>query len=110
MNTSIKGYGEGVVTFSADSTVNVGAAVKINGNNSVTACETGDDFIGVCIGLRDSYAAVQVGGYAEFKTTGNTPIGYKGIRALNEEIVGVDDDGKKYWIVYSSGNTIGIIL
>lgn len=110
MNTSIKGYGEGVVTFGADSTVKVGAAVKINGNNSVTACAKGDDFIGVCVGVRGDYAAVQIAGYAELSTTGNTPVGYKGIRALNDETVGVDDDGKKYWVVYSSGNTIGIIL
>ena len=61
MNVNFNGYGENVATFMADSTVTeAGIPVKVVSNGTVAKCESGDSFCGICVGVREGYAAVQL--------------------------------------------------
>ena len=64
MNVNFNGYGENVLTFIADSGLTeTGVPVKISDDGTVAKCVGNDNFCGVCVGLRDGYAAVQLAGY-----------------------------------------------
>ena len=77
MNVDFKGYGENVATFIADSGVAVGNIVKLSDNFKVVNAASGDDFIGVCVGVRSGYAAVQLSGYVEVPASARQN-GYRG--------------------------------
>lgn len=67
MNVNFNGYGENVATFVADSSLTAaGVPVKITADGTVGKCSANDIFCGICVGLRDGYAAVQLSGYARW--------------------------------------------
>lgn len=110
MNVDFKGYGENVATFLAESTVKEGDLVKVSGNCKVSPCATGDAITGVCVGVRDGYAAVQLSGYVEVPATAQIAVGYKGICANNNTTAKTDTNARQYLVIYSTTNTVGFIL
>lgn len=111
MNVDFKGYNENVATFEAESTVEAGDLVKMTANGKVAVCGVGENFIGVCVNARGGYAAVQLSGYIEVKSTSNIGLGYKKISVGGICAVKADTtSGREHLIVYSTANKAGIIL
>ena len=70
MNVNFNGYGENVATFIADSALTeAGVPVKISADGTVAKCASGDLFCGICLGVRDGYATVQLSGYVRVNTS-----------------------------------------
>ena len=79
MSYSFKGIGELTVTFAVDddAELTVGEPVMLSDNGTVTACDEGDDFIGIVTSVRGGTAAVQIAGAAEVACSGTAPdVGY----------------------------------
>lgn len=110
MNVDFKGYAESVATFMKDSTVNEGTLVTMSDSFTVTACTSGDEILGLCVGVRGDYASVQLSGYTEVPTSGEIAVGFKGISAADDTTVAADDTAKKYHVIYSDNDTVGFIL
>ena len=110
MNIGLKGYGENVATFIAASGVETGHLVKITDDFKVTSCSSGDDIFGLCVGVRDGYAAVQTSGYIEVSVGSRLTRGYVEIAPASATSVAASENGKKYWVVNSGSTTAGIIL
>ena len=64
MNVNFNGAGENVLTFIADSSVTeAGIPVKVSADGTVAKCGANEPFCGICVGVRNGYAAVQIAGY-----------------------------------------------
>ena len=66
---SHKGFNEQVLTFKTSGTLNAGSLVTISANDTVAAASSGDKVYGIVLNVRNEFAAVQVGGYAEVAYT-----------------------------------------
>lgn len=111
MNINFSGYNENVVTFEIDSTdVVMGTPVKMSKSGTVTACEAGDDIIGVAVNVRNGYAAVQLSGYIEMPTDEDFSVGRNVIVAAGETKVKSGTDGREYLVVYVDNGVVGFIL
>lgn len=111
MNVNFNGYGENVATFIADSSLTqTGVPVKISADGTVKACATGENFCGICVGVRDGYAAVQLAGYAKVSTTAKLALGYTKLAAGANGIVATSTSGREHLVIDSTGTEAGIIL
>lgn len=112
MNVDFKGYAENVATFIVSGNLSAGQFVKMSNNYTVTAASSGDDIIGYCVGVRGGYAAVQLSGYVEAKSSGTVDLGYVGINAYSADTVQASNSAVKHKVIYSdSDNHIaGFIL
>lgn len=111
MNVNFNGAGENVLTFIADSSLtDTGVPVKISGDGTVAGCGEGDAFCGICVGIRDGYAAVQISGYAVFKAASKITAGYKKLAAADDGNIAVDENGRELLVVNSTANEAGVIL
>lgn len=112
MNVNFNGYGENIVTFIADEKLTqAGVPVKISANGTVAPCESDDNRLcGVCINVRDGYAAVQLGGYVRLPLLGDGALGYQNIKPVNDGKVAIDTTGKEYLVVDFDSEYIGFIL
>ena len=82
MNVNFNGYGENVATFIADSALTeAGVPVKISADGTVAKCASGDLFCGICLGVRDGYATVQLSGYVRVNTSAKLALGYTKVAA-----------------------------
>ncbi|MEE0844362.1 MAG: hypothetical protein U0L75_08530, partial [Ruminococcus sp.] len=80
MNVNFKGFNENVLTFiAAAALTETGVPVKMSADGTVTKSGNGDPFIGICVGLRNGYAAVQVAGYAELPAAAKITVGYQNL-------------------------------
>ena len=105
------GYGENVLTFIADSSLmEAGQFVKIVESGTVGKCEVGDRFCGLCLAVRDGFAAVQIEGFAVAKTKSKIPIGYQCLVAGEKEHVISRPHGREYLVVTSGDNEVGFIM
>ena len=96
MGISFKGYGENVVTFNADSALTeAGVPVKMTADSTVGKCSANDKFCGICVNLRDGYAAVQIAGYAVFGATSKIAVGYKKLAATAAGKAAVNENGRE---------------
>lgn len=110
MNVNFKGYGENVATFIASDTVKAGSLVKMSASDTVTPCSANDDFIGVCVGVRNGYATVQLEGYVELATSDSTiTAGYNILVAASSGVKSAQS-GKSYLVVTVGTGSVGIIL
>lgn len=112
MNVSFNGYDEGIMTFEAASGVAVGVPVAVSANGKVSAVTSGA-FCGICTGVRDGYAAVQLKGYVVAPSTGSISVGYTKLAAATGGKVKADStNGREYLVVNvdSTANTVGFIL
>lgn len=112
MNVNFNGYGENVATFIAGSNLtDAGVPVKVTADGTVSACGSGDAFCGICVGVRDGYAAVQLSGYATVQTTSKIAAGYQKLAAgANGAVVTNTSAGREYLVVDSTASQAGIIL
>ncbi len=112
MNVNFNGYGENVATFIADSTLNeAGVPVKITADGTVGLCSANDTFCGICVGLRDGYASVQLSGYVKVKTTAKLSLGFVKLAALANGKVGTNTtNGREKLVIDSTATEAGIVL
>ncbi|MBQ2688125.1 MAG: hypothetical protein IJF52_05815 [Clostridia bacterium] len=110
MNIGFNGFCENTVTFEADSTVEKGTLVKLIDDNTVGACTEGDKVVGVCVNVREGYAAVQIKGYAEIPVEGAVNVGYQTFSAASDKSVQFDAQGRECLVVSTDTDSIGVIL
>lgn len=110
MNISFKGFMENTVTFQCDESVKAGAPVSICQSGMVTACAEGDKICGVCLSVREGYAAVQLKGYVELPVSGQVATGYVSVVSAADGKVKVSDDGVQVLCVSTDTDTAGFIL
>jgi hypothetical protein len=111
MNINYNGYGENVLTFIADSGLTeTGVLVKVTDSCTVAKCSGGDNFCGVCVGLRDGYAAVQLEGYAKMPASSKIAVGYQKLAAGSNGNIAVNASGRELLVVDSTTNEVGFIL
>ena len=110
MNMSFNGFCDYTITFEADSTVKPGTLVKMIDDNTVGACADGDKVCGVCVNVREGYAAVKIAGYTEVTVSGAVSVGYQKLSAADSNSMKVNTQGKEYLVVSAGSDTAGIIL
>lgn len=110
MNVDFKGYGENVATFLAADGLQAGDLVKMSGNFTVAAATEDSDFVGVCLGVRDGYAAVQTSGYTEVVFTGELSTGYQILACEDSETVAAAEDGRVHLVVSAANGIAGIMI
>ena len=110
MNIGFNGFCDNTVTFEADSSVNKGTLLKLIDDNTVSACEDGDKVVGVCVNVRDGYAAVKLYGYVEIPVEGSVNVGYQKLSAASATALKADSNGREYLVVSAGTDTIGVIL
>ena len=110
MNIGFNGFYDNTVTFEADSTVEKGSLLKLIDDNTVSVCEAGDKVAGVCVNVREGYAAVKLYGYAEIPCEGAVNVGFQKLSASNATSLKTDENGREYLVVSADTDTIGVIL
>lgn len=111
MNINFNGYGENVLTFIADSSLTeAGVPVKISGDGTVAKCSANENFCGVCIGLRNGYAAVQLSGYIKMPASAKIAPGYKKLATGSDSTVAVNSSGRELLVLDSTATEVGFIL
>ena len=110
MEISFHGYDESFCTFLADETVDKEMLVKIVANGTVGKCNVGDDFCGLCVGVRDGFSAIQLRGFIVVKTDRKIPLGYQRLVAGASGTVLVKNTGREYLVVQSTEKEVGFIL
>ena len=111
MNINFNGYGENVLTFIADSSLTApGVPVKISGDGAVAKCGANENFCGVCIGLRNGYAAVQLAGYVRMPANAKIAPGYKKLAAGGDGTVAANSSGRELLVLDSTATEVGFIL
>lgn len=111
MNVNFNGYGENMVTFAAANGLDeIGVPVKITADGTVGKCSANDVFCGICQGVRDGYATVQLAGYVRVKTTAKLTLGYTKLTAGADGTVAAGTTGRELLVVESTATDAGIIL
>ncbi len=110
MNIGFNGFCDNTVTFEADATVKKGSLLKLIDDNTVSECVAGDKVVGVCVNVREGYAAVKLYGYAELPIEGVVNVGYQTLSAANGKALKADAKGREYLVVSADTDSIGIIL
>jgi hypothetical protein len=111
MNVNFNGYGENMATFIADSNLTeTGVPVKISADGTVAKCGGNELFCGICVGLRDGYATVQLAGYAKVKSAGKLTLGYTKLAATSTGTVAMNTSGREYLVIDTTTTESGIIL
>ncbi len=110
MNISFNGFMENTVTFECDENVTAGSLVKIYESGKVAPCAEGDKICGVCLSVRDGFAAVQVEGFVNVPVSGTVTTGFVKIAATADGKAKASDDGREVLCVCTEGGTAGFIL
>ena len=111
MNVGFKGIGENVATFIADSSLTAaGVPVKMSAGGTVAPCSANDNFCGVCVGVRDGYAAVQLSGYVNLPVAEAIAVGYRKLAAAANGKVAVNANGRELLVIDSTATEVGVIL
>ena len=114
-NISHKGFNANVISIETNEELAQGTPVKMHTSGKCIAAESGDEFIGICVGQRGNIAAVQTEGYVELPYTGSDPnYGYTALTANGENgVISTSEEGMhKYKVISrnSSAGTVGFIL
>lgn len=109
MNINFNGFKENVLTFACDNTVEEGGLVMMTSSGKVTKAAENSNFVGVCLSIRDGYAAVQLAGYAEAAKNGTINVGYNKLITAAEGIK-TGSSGTERLVIYSDESTVGFIL
>ena len=89
--------------------VKVGDFVQLDDNYHVIPGNAGQELIGVCVGVRDGYAAVQTSGYVEADYQGDVNYGRCGLVTTTSTKL-APGGSTKYRIIYKDDEKIGFIL
>ena len=109
MNISFSGFNENVLTFEYTGTLNKGDLVKMSASSKVTKASANDEFIGVCLHIRDGYAAVQVKGYVECAKSGTVNVGYNKLVTASDGVK-TAESGVDRLVIYVDTTKIGFVL
>lgn len=109
MDINFNGFNEQVLTFMADDLVTEGCLVSLSESGTVTKASDDDSFIGVCLNVKDNYAAVQVEGYVEIDLTGEVSVGDQILNATTSGVKAAQT-GKSYRVIYVGTDTVGFLL
>lgn len=107
-----KGFNENVITLPASNTIKVGCPVIVE-EEMATLASANSDFLGICTGVADGVATVQVSGYVEIKATGISTYGYAGVASNGTAGVKKYDSAVRKAYVFkidSTNGTVGFIL
>lgn len=111
MNVNFNGIGETVATFIADASLTqTGVPVKVSDSGTAAACDSGDVFCGVCVGLRDGYAAVQLRGFAALPASAEIGAGYRKLAVDSNGEVEENNSGRELLVVQSDSDEVGVLL
>lgn len=112
MNVCFNGYNEGIATFEAESGVKVGMPVAMSANGKVKKAADDTVFCGICVGVRDGYAAVQLDGYVKISYSDTLSVGYNKLIASGGKIKADSTKGRDILVidVDSTNSCAGIIL
>ncbi|MBQ6152981.1 MAG: hypothetical protein IJJ15_04460 [Ruminococcus sp.] len=109
MDINFNGFNEKVLTFMADNTVTEGCLVTMDESGAVTKASADGGFIGVCLNVRNGFAAVQVEGYAETDLTGEVSVGDAILVAASSGVKAAEE-GKSYRVIYVGTGVVGFLL
>ena len=109
MDINFNGFEENILTFEAASGVQTGDIVKMSASGKVAKASADDTFIGICRGVRDGIAAVQLSGYAEAAKSGTVNVGYNKLAAASSGVKAAAS-GIDRLVIYSDDTTVGFIL
>ena len=110
MKVAFNGIGRVSATFLADSN-KVGNVCKMARNETVKACSSGDEFIGVMEAYRGGYGSIMLHGFAEVAYTGTAPAvgyaklvadGYGGVKvgeSMKVRLVAAVDEDRKTAVI-----------
>ncbi len=110
MNIDFKGYGENAATFAVTGTIEAGDFVSVSSNFTVAKASAGDDIIGICLNVRDGYAAVQLGGYVEAAAAEEISLGNTGITLDSNGKLVASNSAAKHLVVFATETKAGFIL
>ncbi|MBQ4569597.1 MAG: hypothetical protein IJA62_06060 [Ruminococcus sp.] len=111
MNLCFNGFGENVLTFEADSTLETaGVFVKFTSDGKVAPCAQGDKICGYAVSVRAGYAAVQLKGYVCAAKEGDLDFGWQGVSAGGKGKIAADANGTQVLVVSADADTVGFIL
>ena len=97
---SFEDIGGVVATFAAQEGMSDACqVVKITGNGQVGPCAAGEAFCGMALAGTNQFAAVQVGGFAEVKATGEISLGWVKLSADGNGGIKKDTAGREYLVV-----------
>ncbi len=110
MNVCFNGYGENVLTFETNGEIAVGDPVMISGNGVVQ--KANGVFCGICTGIRNGYASVQLDGFVRVGYSVLPTVGYCKLSAQSGKIKADSTNGREYLVVDvdTTAETAGIIL
>ena len=98
MKLSYEGIGAWSATFTGE-TVQEGQVVKVSGSGAAAPCDSGEAFCGVALTVRGGVCAVQLGGLAEVKYSGDAPaVGFAALSADGQGGVAADEGGSTYLV------------
>ncbi len=104
---SFEGIGAVVATFYAGAGVAAGQVVKLSGDAEASPCAAGERFFGVVTSVKDGFAGVQTGGFAQLGCADDTvTVGYVKLTADGNGGVkkaGSGDAGDEYLVVADDG-------
>lgn len=111
MGINFNGFGENVLTFNAASGLtSAGVPVKMTGDGEVGPCSNNDVFCGVCVNVRDGYAAVQLSGFVVLPAAAKITAGYQKVAVNSAGKVAANENGREVLVLSSSATEVSIIL
>ncbi len=113
MSISFKGFNEQVITFAAETELEVGTLVKMSDSATVEKCKGNDLFIGIVASSSGNIVAVQTGGYISIPYSGTAPtLGITALSAADEKTVTTDESGRSVTVIEldETNKTAGILL
>ena len=113
MKVSFEGIGEQVISFAAASGLTKGVFVKMSASSTVTACSSGDGFVGYCCAAEGGFAEIRTHGYMKCPYSGTAPsVGYGILVADAGGKVKSAQSGASYLIVDvdTTAGTVGFMM
>lgn len=106
MSVAFNGVERTVLTFHAESGTTAGGLAAISGNNTVHSANSGEAAVGLVLGVRDGYAAVQVKGYVEVGYAGTLSLGWLDLTSDNGKLrTGASNEKKRRCLVVNLDTT-----
>lgn len=116
MSVAFNGIDSLVVTFQAEDTAAAGVPAAMSGNDTVGKAAAGTAPVGIVLGKRKDYAAVQLRGYVQAAYTGTAPaLGFASLVADGSgglRAAGTGEIGRNCLVVSvdTTGKTMGLFL
>ncbi len=108
MNVSFNGYNENMTTFEVADGVKANTPVMVFDNGKVKAAN--GVFCGVCRGVKNGYAVVQLNGYVRVPYSGSVAIGYNKLSAAAGKVKVDTTAGRDVLVVDKDEQYAGIML